>query len=646
MITEVEVSGRRIRVDPATVVGKGGEAEVYNLGDGTVLKLWKPEDHPDHASAPDPVHARKAAAARLKEQQKKLPALIARARSLPAAMVAPIDAAFDRTGRIAGYTMSHLAGGEVIYSFGTRDFRDRATDPSVLTTAAINMLRQLYAATAAVHGAGVVIGDYNDLNGLVIGDKVFLIDADSAQFDGWKCLTYTTTFVDPINCDPAAKAPHLVRPHGVDSDWYAFTIMLMQTLLFVGPYGGIFKPTDPTKRVTQGRRPLVRATIFGPDIRYPAPAIPLDRLPDELLHHLEAVFMRDQRGAFPARLLDRLRWTGCLGCGTDHGKDTCPVCSKQAPAALKATVQIRGQVKAERTFPSGAQNCSRIVRAEVQNEKLLWLYQEKGGTLRRENDTEVGAIPIDPSLRFWLSATDTFIGCGSAVAALSTVRHPDVRYSVETVGKKPVFGFGGGSAVWAHGGILYHDKGSRNDMPERIGAVLAGQTLLWVGPTFGFGYCPYAGTLGLSFVFDNAPGALNDNVQIAGITGTFRDATCAFAKERVWFLTSSKEGADIVNRCTVIRRDGTVEAIAQAIHGDGSWLGQIRGAAATGHVLLVPSDEGIKQAKIDSGAIIESASFPDTDKFVNSTTKLCIAQGDLYAVNHKSIVKLTIAKKA
>ena len=646
MITEVEVSGRRVRVDPATAVGKGGEAEVFNLGDGTVLKLWKAEDHPDHASAPDPVHARKAAAARLKEQAKKLPALIARASSLPSSMVAPLAAAFDRTGKIAGYTMPFLAGGEVIYSFGTRAYRDAATDPAVLTASAINMLRQLYAATAAVHGAGVVIGDFNDLNGLVIGDKVFLIDADSAQFDAFKCLTYTTTFVDPLNCDPGAKAPHLVRPHGVDSDWYAFTIMLMQTLLFVGPYGGIFKPTDPTKRVLQGRRPLVRATIFGPDIRYPAPAIPLDRLPDELLHHLEAVFMRDQRGVFPARLLERLRWTACLGCGTDHGKATCPVCSKQAPAALKTTTQVRGQVTAERIFPSGSQSCARIVRAEVQNGRLLWLYQEKGGTLKRESGAAVGAIPIDPSLRFWLSPEDTFIGRGGAVAALSTGRLPDARYSVETVGKKPVFGFGGGSAVWAHGGILYYDKGSRNDTPERIGAVLPGQTLLWVGPTFGFGYCPYAGTLGLSFVFDNAPGALNDSVQIAGITGTFRDATCAFTKERVWFLTSSKEGADIVNRCTVIRRDGTVEATAQAIHGDGSWLGQIRGAAATAHVLLMPSDEGIKQAKIEGGAIVESASFPDTEKFVNSTTKLCVATDGLYAVNHKSIVKLTIAKKA
>ena len=41
----------------------------------------------------------------------------------------------------------------------------------------------------------------------------------------------------------------LHQPHTVASDWYAYTVMLTQCLLFVGPYGGIYRPKDPARRV-------------------------------------------------------------------------------------------------------------------------------------------------------------------------------------------------------------------------------------------------------------------------------------------------------------------------------------------------------------------------------------------------------------
>ena len=45
----VHVSGHRVSVDPKASIGKGGEADVFDLGGGTVLKLWKAPDHPDYA---------------------------------------------------------------------------------------------------------------------------------------------------------------------------------------------------------------------------------------------------------------------------------------------------------------------------------------------------------------------------------------------------------------------------------------------------------------------------------------------------------------------------------------------------------------------------------------------------------------------
>ena len=56
----VWIDGTRVALEPAALLGQGGEAEVYDLGDGRVLKWWKPADHPDF----DGVAAAQAAAAR------------------------------------------------------------------------------------------------------------------------------------------------------------------------------------------------------------------------------------------------------------------------------------------------------------------------------------------------------------------------------------------------------------------------------------------------------------------------------------------------------------------------------------------------------------------------------------------------------
>src|SRR5206468_1441187 len=108
-----------------------------------------------------------------------------------------------------------------------------------------------------LHGAGVVAGDLNDLNILVTRkDEGFFIDADSYQFGRYRCAVFTERFVDPLLSDAGATAPRLARPFEETSDWYAFFVLLMQCLLFVGPYGGIYRPKDQSKRVPAGARPL------------------------------------------------------------------------------------------------------------------------------------------------------------------------------------------------------------------------------------------------------------------------------------------------------------------------------------------------------------------------------------------------------
>ena len=89
--------------------------------------------------------------------------------------------------------------------------------------------------------------------------------------------------MDPLLCVPDATQLLLHQPHTAASDWYAYTVMLMQCLLFVGPYGGVYWPKYPAHRVLPEARPVHRMTIFHPEVQYPKPAIPYGTLSDELL---------------------------------------------------------------------------------------------------------------------------------------------------------------------------------------------------------------------------------------------------------------------------------------------------------------------------------------------------------------------------
>src|SRR5204862_3787387 len=120
--------------------------------------------------------------------------------------------------------------------------------------------------------------------------------------------------------------PILSRPYNQESDWYAYSVMLMKCLLFCDPYGGVYKPKILPQGIPHAARPLKRITVFHKDVRYPKPAIPIETLPDELLHYFHEVFEKDRRGVFPTGLIRNFRWTKCRNCQTEHARAACPSC--------------------------------------------------------------------------------------------------------------------------------------------------------------------------------------------------------------------------------------------------------------------------------------------------------------------------------
>ncbi len=336
---KIWLDDRRVELAPTALVGQGGEAEVYDLGDGRVVKLFKPAGHPDFAGLDD---AQRAAPARIAEHQAKLPAFPAR---MPARVVAPVALATRaRRGDVVGYAMPKVTGDALYHVGEPRWRRDHHVELERVTRALADLARTV----GDIHAAGVVIGDFNDLDVLVEDEACWIIDADSFQYGGWRCALFTERFVDPRLCDPRASAPVLVRPHDRDSDWFAFAAIALRSLLAVGPYGGVHTPADPARRVPAGQRALRGLSIFDADVVAPRAALPIAVLPDELTGVFHAIFSRGARGPFPVARLDDLRWRRCA-CGADHARTSCPLC--RTMVAVPAVV-VRGALRATRIDPA------------------------------------------------------------------------------------------------------------------------------------------------------------------------------------------------------------------------------------------------------------------------------------------------------
>jgi len=632
MVNEVYINGKRIALDPTRSIGIGGEAEIFDIGTDA-LKVFKTPDHPDYKN-PDGSDNRveqEGALDRIQVHQRKLPALMQLASRLPDHIVTPKELGTDRNGQVVvGYTMLRLDDVEPILQFFKRDFHDKGLSNNIVT----RVFYELYKMISGGHSAEFIIGDFNPLNVLVTAKWApYVIDVDSGQFAKFLCKVYTERYVDPLLCDPGAKAPTLSKPYNKYSDWYSFTVMLFTSLLCVNPHGGVYKPKGKIKRMTPGARVLQRITVFDPDIVYPRASLAFHFgiLPDDLMQQFYRTFKKDERGAFPINLLEDIRWTKCTVCGLEHARSRCPSCDKAPPTAIKEVTVVRGKVKAIRIFKTSGL----IVFADRQNDKLLWLYHE-GGKYKREDGKVAAEGSLNARLRFRIQGDRTLLGQKGTLLTILPEYSP-TRRRIDNYVNLPIFDANQEHVYWLDGGRLERED---KIAPKHIGNVLAGQTLFWVGPTFGFGFYR-AGSYNVAFVFDAERTGINDSVKISPIRGQLIDSTCFFTKKLCWFLVATQESGKTIHRCSVIRPDGSVEATAEAEAGDGSWLSQLRGKCALGRFLFVATDSGIIRVEPTGGRIVKSGEFPDTEQFVDSGCHLFSGEG-IYVVDRHEIRLLQI----
>lgn len=618
----VYIKGKKIRLQPHQSIGKGGEADIYDIGNHQALKLFKTADHPDYQNSPQ---QQQLAQERLQEHQSKLRQF---PQSLPARVITPQDLVTDaKKALILGYTMRQVENGRVLMKYSERSFRQTGISQKTV----VEIFQDLQTTVNQIHQKNVIIGDFNDLNVLVFDTQAYVIDADSFQFNQFSCRVFTQRFVDPLLCEPNATQLILIQPYYPLADWYAFAVMLMQCLLFVNPYGGIYQPKDPANWIPHTARPLKGISVFHPEVKYPKPAIPYQVLSDDLLHYFHQVFEQHHRSVFPRSILEKLHWKTCPSCGLEHSRNHCPQCQTMVltPATLPVVKVVRGTVTATPIFKTEGI----ILTATWQQNQLQFLYYQQG-EFKRENHTVVFTGNLQPQYQFWLQGNATLIHNQGQLITLKPNTEPS-RLTVESCDVNEF------ARYWTYSGQLLRD-GKLGQ--EYIGDVLTGQTQFWIGSQFGFGFYR-AANLNVTFVFSATRPGINDQVKLPHYPGQLIATNCQFTPEKCWFFSTVQERGQTINRCAVIRADGTIEATAESTvpeKSDQEWLSPLAGKCAVGNFLFVATDDGIIRLETQNGQVIKTREFPDTESFVRSDSQLVGSPQGLYVISDGQILLLTL----
>ncbi|MBM4358121.1 MAG: hypothetical protein FJ096_08415 [Deltaproteobacteria bacterium] len=195
-----------------------------------------------------------------------------------------------RTGRAIGYTMRYLRDTRPLCQLIPPSFRTRHGIDLAKTLHLVEQLRSLF---VAVHAAGALVVDANDMNFLVDAtfDRVYAIDTDSYQ-----TRTYPASAVTPSICDPLAIDAGGHASFSTGSDWFSFAVLAFQLFVGAHPYRG----THPDVRA-MSERMRHRLSAFDRAVTLPPAALATDAIPEPYRRYLRAVLQDGARTEAPER---------------------------------------------------------------------------------------------------------------------------------------------------------------------------------------------------------------------------------------------------------------------------------------------------------------------------------------------------------
>lgn len=599
----VSIEGRRVDLDPGQVLGVGGEATVYRH-DTLAVKIYHGVDKSLPRDQQD-------AARRLLELRfEKLQAFP----PLGPEVVAPKAIVQDRRKRPIGYAMPIVHGGFEIARLAKRRHREGLIDNARV----MRIFGRLADILEALHRAGVVVGDLNDGNVLVVGDDVRLIDVDSMQFGRWPCPVAHERFLDPSLYGVDLSAAPRFSPA---NDWYAFCVLLFSTLLYVHPFGGVHPSI-----ATFLRRAAAGASLLSAIVKRPKSAADPAVLPDALKDVFLATFERGARGPVPVGLF-AVRWSRCP-CGTEHAHAVCPLCLSSGTVSPRPVVRNHGRCRVTDVF----ETTGRILVARVQG-KLRWL-ESRDGWLYRDGHRALDAQDPGPTARYGVEYDTTWIGLGDRL----------VHAGPNGLGRAPCGTFEGESAFAASSaGVTRVDGDHLVDHATglRIGPIVPGTTWIAQGAELGFGFYR-VGLVTKSFVFRPGRAGLVF-VDLPSITGRVRYADAVFDANTVAVSLVTEESGRIRSRLHVLRADGQVLGTLDGRPDSNRVLAAPGGRVVMGGRVLTATEDGLVLLSVAQGVVAEDTCFTDTEPFVAADTRLLLAPGGaVFAVGHRTIKELAL----
>ncbi len=636
MTDEILIAGDKgrsdeiVRLEERDLLGEGGEGRVFRLPHGRAAKIL---------TAPTP------------EREAKLRAFAALP-SLPDRVTAPLALCFEppsrargaSPSRVVGYVMRALENAIDLSRLGQRGFREAAkiTNEDVLT-----VFRALSKTIADLHARGIVVGDLNDGNVMLVASALrrtaylpWLIDVDSMQFGGHLCVVAHERYLDPRLYSVDLKAgPALTAA----SDHYALAVLLFSSLLYVHPFGGTHA-SFPTIL----RRAEARVSALRSDVKLPKTAARLDVLDDDALAWLLDVFEKDKREPLPSSLLE-MRFTRCSSCGLDYAeaRRACPACKVTTLARPlgpgAATTRSHGRIRVTRVFvtPPGG----RLVAVALQN-GLKHVHEDAEGRLVREDGTVVRILSTaerHAHRRVRIAHSSTWVGSSATgrferiVAGNVLESHPVMTVRAATGDLELAADAGEFGLVSIDGDSLMRASGG-----TRIGQVLEGKTHVRAGATIGF--CFYrAGGVTVAFVFDPRRGVLRQIESMPPIEGKLVDWSACFDDNASQVLVTFVTEAGGHVACTVhaIDKNGVVLGSDHARNLDyrTPFGTSLTGRAIANGNVIVSTEGNLRLLRTDpqTRSFVLAREFPEARDLVGPEDDILVGPGgSLYVITRNT----------
>lgn len=282
---DVLYDGVSQHMDNANLLNQGGEAFVFEGKDKTkkpvALKIIHPTMRNNH-------------------RFQKLIAQIKRLPPVPARTVGPEKPVYDSNGKdIIGFGMKliDIDKYDQLIWWTQQEYRlTNQIDVNDITLVFYELRQEVGAAAKA----GYVYADFNPKGILVLkkefwddtnlNDRIRIVDADAAIFDGFKCEVYTLDYLDPrMMSDIINKIGYVNYDNG--SDVFAYTAMLLQVLTTVGPWHG-HHPMWGSNPKALAKRNL---HVLDPSVEYPTNAIPFNQIPDGYQTYIKSILVDGKR---------------------------------------------------------------------------------------------------------------------------------------------------------------------------------------------------------------------------------------------------------------------------------------------------------------------------------------------------------------